>query len=177
MKSIAILIVPVLLLVAGCATPGLIAGGGSPLSTANSAAFLDQLSSQPTVPEAQAFRGVLLMLGEDRQMTFAEAVKTLTDAGVVDANWDFDADRPITRGKLAYMFYQSCKMQGGLTLAVTGPSRRYCLRELQYRGFMAPGLPYNKVTGMEYIAVLTRADDLRHTGEVSPVLTREDMPS
>ncbi|MHC4716703.1 MAG: hypothetical protein ACYS5V_07025 [Planctomycetota bacterium] len=176
MKIIHVLFGPALLLAAGCAQPGSVAGGQTPLPTTNSAAFLDDLSSQATVTEAQAFRGVLLVLGQDRKMSFAQAVKALTDAGIVPEAWDFQADRPITRGKLAYMFYQACNMRGGLTLTLTGPSRRYCLRELQYRGFMAPGLPYNRVTGMEFIAVLTRADELRQTGGVSPVLTREDVP-
>ncbi|HET6427784.1 MAG TPA: hypothetical protein VFJ30_05205 [Phycisphaerae bacterium] len=175
MKTAFVLIGPALCLAAGCTAPGAVGGGQMPLSAANSAAFLDELSSQPQVTEAQAFRGLLLVLDNDRQMTFAEAVSALKQTGIVSQSWDFQADRPITRGKLAYMFYQACHMRGGLTLTLTGPSQRYCLRELQYRGYMAPGLFYNKVTGMEFIAVLTRADELRQTGEVSPVLIREDI--
>ena len=60
------------------------------------------------------------------------------------------------------------------SLALTGPSQRYCLRELQYRGLMAPGIWYNDVTGMEYLAILTRADELRQTGKVSPIIIREE---
>jgi len=175
MKTAYVLIGPALLLAAGCATPGAVGGGRTALSADDSAAFLDELSSHPDVTEAEGFRGMLLVMGDDRPMTFAEAVTTLKEAKVVSDRWDFHASRPLTRGKLAYMFYQACDMRGGLTLTLTGPSQRYCLRELQYRGYMAPGLFYNKVTGMELVAVLTRADELRQTGKVSPVLIREGI--
>lgn len=68
------------------------------------------------------------------------------------------------------MIYQACNMTGGLTLGLLGPSRRYCLRELQYRGLMTKGLASTKVTGLEYVAILARADELRETGKVSQVM-------
>ena len=84
--------------------------------------------------------------------------------------WDFDPEAPTTKGRVAYMIYQACDMSGGLTLTLAGPSRRYCLRELQYRGMMVEGASYNKVTGMEYVAILSRADELIQTGEVSETM-------
>ncbi len=159
----------------GCGTPGVVAGGNVTLSGADSAQYLDKISSQPTVTEAQALEGIMLLLGQQRKLTFAECVKLLKDRHIVSQRWDFRAERPATRGKVAYMIYQACGMKGGLTLTLTGPSQRYCLRELQYRGLMAPGLPYNPVTGMEYVAILARADELRRTGRVSPVMLQEGL--
>ena len=56
------------------------------------------------------------------------------------------------------------------TLQLTGPSQRYCLRELQYRRIIGPGFILSKVSGMELVAVLARADAIRTTGEVPEVL-------
>ncbi len=159
----------------GCGTPGAVAGGNVTLPATNSAEYLDKISSQPTVTEAQALEGIMLLLDQQQKLTFAECVKLLKDRHIVSSQWDFRADRPMTRGKVAYMIYQACGMKGGLTLTLTGPSQRYCLRELQYRGMMAPGLPYNPVTGMEYVAILARADELRRTGRVSPVMLQEGL--
>ncbi len=148
-------------------------GGDVKLTAVDSAAYLDGVSSLPTVSEAEAFRGVLLVLAEPHKATFAEAVTALQDRKIVDANWDFQADRPITKGKVAYMTYQACGIKGGLTLLLTGPSQRYCLKELQYRGLISPGLSYNTVTGMEYLAILGRIDEFRQTGKVAGASDRE----
>jgi len=139
----------------------------------DSAAYLDYISSKPTVTQADAIKGILLLLGEKRQMTFAQAVKTLLDKRIVSPNWQFNPTKPITKGQVAYMAYQLCRMTGGLTILLTGPSCRYCLKELQYRGIMSPGMPYNSVTGMEYVAILGRVDEYLQTGTVSGAEQRE----
>ncbi len=141
----------------------------------DSAAYLDAISSRPTVTEAEALEGILLVLGgQGEKRTFADAVEHLVGQGVVDPKWGHSAEREVTKGRVAYMVYQVCKIRGGLTLTLFGPSRRYCLKELQYRGLMSEGLTYTTVTGMEYVAILTRADEHRETGEVSDVLRRQE---
>jgi hypothetical protein len=160
---------------ASCQPPAapVISNGQAAVGGADSASYLDELSSRPTVTEAQAVEGIMLLLGKQQKTTFAEAVKVLVDQEIADPAWGFQADRPVTRGKVAYMIYQACGVKGGLTLTLAGPSRRYCLKELQYRGLMVWGLPANPVTGMEYVAILARADELRETGKVSAVMIRE----
>jgi len=149
-----------------------IAGAEAVLSKdAGSAAFLDRISSQPTVSENDAARGMLLLLdGKDTAETFGQRVGALIDRGVLCPRWSFDAARPITKGKLAYMVYTACRMKGGVMLWLTGPSQRYCLRELQYRGVMSKGSVGTKVTGMEFAAVLGRADAYLQEGKVPQVL-------
>jgi len=151
----------------------MIANGQTALPKEDSAAYLDRISSRPTVTEADALAGIFLMLDEPPKATFGEAVKALVGRKIADARWDFQAGREMVRGKVAYMIYQTCKIRGGLTLTLAGPSQRYCLRELQYRGFMTPGPVYNIVTGMEYVAILARADELRQTGKVTSTMVRE----
>jgi hypothetical protein len=130
----------------------------------DSAGFLDRMSSTPTVSENDAARGVLMLAGEAPVETFGRRVEMLLARQLANKMWDFDASRPITRGKLAYMVYQAADMPGGVMLTLTGPSCRYCLRELQYRKVMGPGTMFSPVTGLELVAVLDRADRFRRTG-------------
>ena len=148
-------------------------GGDVKLANVDSAIYLDAISSMPTVSEAEAFKGVLLVLDEPHKATFAEVVTVLQERKIISPNWDFQAGRPITKGKIAYMTYQSCGLKGGLTLQLTGPSQRYCLKELQYRGLLSPGVTYNIVTGMEFLAILGRIDEFRQTGDVVGASARE----
>ena len=80
----------------------------------DSAAFLDRMSSLDAVGENDAMRSILLLLDEkDTAKSFEKRVKLLADRNIVSANWDFAAHRLITRGKFAYMIYQSSKFPGG----------------------------------------------------------------
>ncbi|MHC4917829.1 MAG: hypothetical protein ACYTGB_20325 [Planctomycetota bacterium] len=166
-KLLGLAVLAALAFSAGCSGGGveapqteLVAGEGSP-------GFLDRMSSQTEVSENDAMRGILMLLeGADPAKTFAERVSILRRRGIVAKHWDCKADRPVTRGRLAYMIYQACKVPGGVILTLTGPSCRYCLRELQYRGLMDSGAVFCTVTGLEYTTVLTRADDYMATGKV-----------
>ena len=151
----------------GCHS-GRVIGPKARLTTGeDSAAFLDRMSSQENVSENDAMRGILLLLdGKDKAQTFQERVTVLRERKIVDASWDFSASRPITRGKYAYMIYQASKMPGGIMLMVTGPSQRYCLRELQYHSVMVQGAVYMAIGGLEYVSVLSRADTYIRTGKV-----------
>lgn len=156
--------------VVGCRPPeGTITGGQVTLAPdENSAAFLDRISSQDRVSENDAMRGILMVLeGRDAAQTFKQRVETLRNKRIVPVGADLEAGRSITRGTLAYMIYQACKIPGGVILRLAGPSQRYCLRELQYRSMMREGFAQTPVNGMEFVETLTRADVYRRTGKIS----------
>ncbi len=163
-----------LLIAAGCSTvPGSITSAQVELpKDEGSAGYLDRIASQETVSQDDAMRGILMLLdGQDEAETFAQRVSKLRQRGIVPESWDSRGDRPITRGKMAYMVYQAANVPGGVTLTLLGPSQRYCLRELQYQGFITEESAwYGEVTGMEFVAILTRADAFMETGEVPRVL-------
>ncbi len=156
----------------GCRQQGVIASGSATLpADEDSASFFNRLSSEKTVTENDAMRGMLYLLdGQDDAGTFEQRVSRLQEKGIVGRTWDFDAARPLTRGKLAFMVYQAAKIPGGVMLMLTGPTQRYCLRELQYRGLMSEGVFYTNVTGLEFIAVISRADEYMQEGEVSETM-------
>ena len=132
-----------------------------------SPAFLDRMASATHVSEDDGLRGMLLLLdGKDEATTFDERVAQLRRRKIVAQRWDCRPGRALTRGRLAYMIYQADGVPGGLILRLTGPSQRYCLRELEYRGIMSKGGRTSRVTGMEFVAVLSRAAELAQAGEV-----------
>ncbi len=158
----------------GCSEPGekLVGGDATLIADESSAAFLDRISSQTKVNQNDALRGMLFLLdGDDKATTFSDRIEALASRGIVDAKWNMDASRPITKGKLAYMVYQAGKVPGGVILTLAGPSERYCLRELQFQRIMSQGSVYSSVTGMEYVAVLMRADTYIQTGQVDIITT------
>jgi len=176
MKRALFTMLSLLLTAAGCQQPAApeIVKGDATVGGTDSADYLDRLSSTETVSEAVALEGILQVLGQEQKRSFAQAVGYLRQKGIVSARWTCQADRDVTKGRVAYMVYQACGLKGGLTLTLTGPSQRYCLKELQYLGLMSEGQVYNGVTGMEYVAILSRADELRQTGQVSDVMKREE---
>jgi hypothetical protein len=153
---------------AGCGTPGQVANGVATLpEDKNSALFIHRLSSVETVSENDALRGVLMLMdGEDSAETFQQRIDNLSERNILGSSWDFDATRALTRGRLAYMIYQATDIPGGVTLTLMGPSQRYCLRELRYRGMMGDGWLLGEVTGLEFISALSRADTYMQTGQV-----------
>jgi len=158
----------------GCAGKGapIVVGGDAKLPDDDgSPAFIDRISSETLVSEDDALRGIVMLLdGKDPAENFQGRIDVLLARKVVDRAWNYDAGRPITRGKLAYMVYQACGISGGVVLQLTGPSRRYCLRELQYLGIMPSGSLLAKVSGMEFQSTMARADAMFRTGEVPQVL-------
>jgi hypothetical protein len=173
-------------MLAGLLAAGLLAGGCQSSSMSiegpgqtlpdddGSPAFLDRISSEPTVSENDAFRGLLMLVeDEDATETFEDRVRALVDRGMLPPDWSYDADRPLTRGRLAYMACQAADVEGGVMMHLVGPTRRYCLREARYLGLMSDGGTYGQVTGMEYLAVLTRLDVFRQTGQLPEILSTE----
>ena len=153
----------------GCTAPeGTITGGQATLAAnENSAAFLDRISSQDRITENDAMRGILMVLeGRDTAQTFKQRVQTLRNKRILSAGADLEAGRSITRGRLAYMIYQACKISGGIMLHLVGPTQRYCLRELQDRNMMREGFARTPVNGMEFVEAVTKAEVYRRTGKI-----------
>ena len=151
----------------GCGNGEIISHSESLPKGEDSAGFLDRVSSMPVVSENDAMRGILMLIdGDDTAESFQQRVRILQERGIVAKSWDCVSDRGITRGKYAFMIYQAAKFRGGIILSVTGPSRRYCLRELQFKKVMCNGPMLTEIPGTEYVAVLGRADAFIRTGHV-----------
>ena len=151
----------------GCGNGEVVSHNDDLPKSEDSAGFLDRISSLPVVSEDDAMRGILMLIdGDDTAESFQQRVQMLQQRGIAPTSWDYVSDRPITRGKYAFMIYQAAKFRGGIILSVTGPSRRYCLRELQFKKVMCNGPMLTEIPGTEYVAVLGRADAFIRTGHV-----------
>lgn len=168
-KTTALLVLAMIWALSGCTTYQANAPVGEKgviPENEDSADFLDRASELPIIDVHNALHGFCLLLeGEDASEDFQSRLDKLTQKGLIPPKRTLSADQALTKGDLAYMAYRACGVkEKGVVLSVFGPSRRYCLRELQYRGMMAPGGESMHVTGMEFAAVITRADTYKRTG-------------
>lgn len=138
----------------------------------DSAGYIDRVSSERAVSENDAARGMLLLLEiDDTGWMFQRRIEELRKHNIVPEHWEMDANRPVTRGKLAQMTYNVCGLRGGIINELAGPSPRYCLREMVFLGMMSPGSVSGRVGGMEMVAVLSRADVYIREGELPDYLS------
>ncbi len=166
--------------VGGCGGTGAIIDPGvAGPADDDSGAFLDRVADGAMVTQHDAMRGVLFLLEPEgaAPKNFGDCVRTLRQRNILPAEADQEDTKPIRRGELAYMIYQAARVPGGVILTLTGPSRRYCLRELQYRGLMGPGPAYSPVSGMEYVETISRADTYVRTGKVPDAAGQVDDSS
>jgi len=160
----------------GCGQGTITNGEAQLVSDESSAAFLDRMADQKAVTQNDAMRGMVMLLdGADAFDTFQDRVTYLQSVSVVPTNWNLDASKSLTRGQLAYMTYVASEMSGGVWLVVAGPSQRYCLREMQYRGVMGKGSLWSSVSGMEYVSTMGRAAVYKQEHEVPDAAG--DLPS
>jgi len=130
-------------------------------------AFLAWLADQPMVGAAEAYRaGLLLATGEDPGYDFADLAAKAFDAGIARQEWHLTADTAIDKSTAAYIVLAACRIPGGINLNLFGRAlhlgdRRYAWRELVYQGLIRDGNPYGVITGGEFVALLSRADEWR----------------
>ena len=155
------------MLLVGCGSGTITNGEATLVPNETSPAFLDRVADEPTVTFNDAARGMVMLLdGDDTFDTFEQRVDYLKSRSVISPDWNLDAFDSINRGQLAHMAYVASEMNGGVWLTVAGPSQRYCLREMQYRGVMGEGTLLASVSGFEYVSTLGRAAMYMATGEV-----------
>ena len=163
-------------LLAGCGQGTITNGQARLVAGESSAGFLDRMADEQMVMQNDAMRGMVMLIdGEDTFNTFQDRVSYLQGLSVVPTSWNLDASGFLTRGQLAYMTYVASEMSGGVWLTVAGPSQRYCLREMQYRGVMGKGSLLASVSGLEYIGTLGRVAVYKEAGEVPD--PAGDLPS
>lgn len=78
---------------------------------------------------------------------------------------EFDPMQPLRKGVLAYALYRALHIRGGIALHLFGPTERYALKELIFRGIMSSGLTHELISGQEFVQVMSQAADykVRHT--------------
>ena len=107
----------------------------------------------------------ILTRGKDDLKEPGKCRDFLVGRKIAREKWGLAPDKPLTKGKLAYMVCQALGIKGGVTMRLFGPSQRYCLFECQYLELMTGGATYEHVTGGELVSTIDRADQYKQTEE------------
>ena len=148
---------------------------------ADNAGFYRDLLKKKTATFGDACR-TMLTLKEKKDpgaAPYEELHARARKAGLIEPDWNFKADSPLTKGQVSYMVFKALKLKGGFTLRLFGVSRRYALRECADLGIIKGGESQRYVTGGELMAILSRANQYRETGTVhlaKPKPSTRDKP-
>jgi hypothetical protein len=123
--------------------------------------FWHQMPTRSAVTNNEALHGLFLLLdGEDKAGNWEARVNLAKSRGWLDADWAEPANQSVSRGTLARAICVACKIDGGVMMRVLGPVPRYAVRELVFLRIMAdPSTDYQSLTGLEYIGVVSKAQD------------------
>ena len=172
LKSRGLLVSLGVLLLAGCAPPGVRgvrAFDDLPVAeteVVSDAQFLFELSNKKYCSTDDAYRGMLFLIDDkDTSKDFEERTTRLVMHGVADKNWTHNPNATVTKGKVAYMLVRALEIRGGVMYNITNACPRYALRELIHKGIIIGGTEYSKLSGGEYVGILGRADDRRRPEE------------
>jgi hypothetical protein len=120
---------------------------------------------------------------DEKDLTFGELVFALKEKGVIGKSWKYKAEKPLTRGEIAYMGCKVLKISGGLTMRVIeatnsfinlisrklkrkndfvlpdiGMGKRYAYFEFQDNGLMPGGHKKTVLTGHDLLASMYRIE-------------------
>ena len=152
-----LLLVALALIPAGCRnidTTDLLAGDAPP---PDSAELAYALANKTWCTNNEAASLVLALVeGQDNTTAFQERLGALEARGIVQSQWNLQADQPVTAGTLGYMVTHALDIKGGLLYRLI-PCRRYAYREAIDAGLLERGAEYQPLTGPEVVAVMHRA--------------------
>lgn len=132
----------------------------APVPPPIAALYFAMLAQKRIVFRYDAAKAIVVLMGVDEDyIDLASQVAYLQAQRFLPARkaQAFDPMQPLRRGEMAYMFQQALKIRGGIALHLFGPSERYALKELAFRGFASPGHVHDLVDGAEFIQLMTQA--------------------
>ena len=163
-----VLILSIGLIAASCQSPQPVevvfvdAEFSNTLPERDSAQLAYELSQKTWCSNNDAFSMVILLMdGEDKYHNFDERIVALDVKGIANAAWDIDADKPVTKGTLAYMLCRAMDIKGGLMMRLFD-SRRYSYREAVSQGLMLKGSESEPLTGPEVVGIMGRAARMKN---------------
>jgi len=128
---------------------------------------------------------------DEKNLAFDELMSALKERGIIGKRWMHKAEKPLTRGEIAYMNCKVLKIKGGLTMRVIdttkhfarfvceklnikdslpvpdfGMYKRYAYLESQYMGTMPAGNKKKYVTGHDLLASMYRIEQYIKAEEI-----------
>lgn len=134
--------------------------------TTQRVAFWHALPGRSAITNDEGMHGVLLFAaGEDPTAAYDERLAYVQELGWLNGGFDEPADLAMQRGTLAQMLVRALEIDGGVMLALTRQHPRYATRELQYTGIYGVGGDLRAISGLEFLAIIARAEAWRGAGE------------
>ena len=127
--------------------------------------FWHDLADRPVTSNNEALHGLIISAeGSDPNQTYEQRVAWLTERGHLSESFRGAADEAVERGTVAQVLASMTGLKGGLTMRLLGPHPRYATRELVHHEIMRPGSPQQGLSGIEFIGIISRAEQLQETG-------------
>jgi len=134
--------------------------------------FWHNLPGRSAVTNDEGLHGVLVFAdGEDPTRSYQDRVALLKERGWITDGFDEPGTLAMQRGTLAKALCHVLEVKGGIMMRVTDTSPRYAAREMVYLGIMAPGTEQQVLSGLDYLGVISKAQDfqtLRDAGGSAP---------
>jgi len=124
--------------------------------------FRDELTRQRAVTNHDALHALLFFAGKGGQAADYKAkLRLAQERGWMSSGTDLPPNETAEVGWIARAVCKELGIDGGLTMRVTGVSGRYALRELIDRGLLPDMTTRQAISGLQLIALLSEAEDLR----------------
>lgn len=134
--------------------------GAPPVPQPIAPLYFAMLAQQRVVFRYDMAKAITVLMGVDEEyIDLNSQVAYLQTKGFLPKQnaQTFDPMLPLRKGEAAYVFLQALGLRGGAALHVLGPTERYALKELAFRGFMAPGHVRDLISGDEFVQLMTQA--------------------
>jgi len=129
------------------------------------------LVRKPIAYRYDAAKAIVILMGVDEdRIDLAAQVAYLQEQGFLPRRYSelFDPMEPLRKGVVAYMLREVLDIRGGIALHLFGPSERYAMKELAFRGIMAEGNVNDLVSGEELVQIM---------GQVAALKAKQELPS
>lgn len=118
------------------------------------------LPGRSAVSNDEGLHGLILLENPNAApRTYEQRVAHAKAQGWLPESWDEPAELAIQRGRIASALAVITRMPGGVMMRLVGPVPRYALREVMYAGLMPASSENQPISGDDYIAVISRAQD------------------
>lgn len=124
--------------------------------------FWDALAKERAVCNRDAMHALMLTIREDGAAGGYEAqLKVARERGWVSKTKDLPPKQTAPVGWIAKAVVIETGIEGGLTMRLFGPSRRYAVRELNDKGWLANQSTAHAISGLELIALLSKVEEYK----------------
>jgi hypothetical protein len=122
--------------------------------------FWYALPGRAAVSNDEGLHGLMLLENpEAPARTYEERVGYAKAQGWLPEGWEEPPELAIQRGRIASALVVITKLRGGVMMRLVGPVPRYALREVIYAGLMPPSSENQTISGDDFIAVISKAQD------------------